>query len=107
MTTFEDREKGEEALYKHDQELEFKIRNRRNKLFGVWLAETHLGKSGEESFAYAKELVMQGFEKPGDEALFEKVKGDLAAAGGDVSDFLLQKHLAECQAIAKTQVMAE
>lgn len=107
MTTFEDREKGEEALYKHDKELEFKVRNRRNKLFGIWLAETHLGKGGEESFAYAKDVVMAAFENPGDEALFEKVKGDLSSAGVEVSDFLLEKHLHECQAIAKTQVMAE
>jgi hypothetical protein len=105
--TFKDREKGEEALYKHDQELEFKIRNRRNKLFGIWLAENHLGKSGEESMAYAKDVVMAAFENPGNEALLEKVKGDLAAAGVEVSDFLLEKHLNQCQATAKTQVMAE
>ena len=105
--TFKDREKTEEALYKHDQELEFKIRNRRNKLFAIWLAETHLGKTGEESFAYAKDVVMAAFETPGDAALLEKVKGDLASAGVEVSDFLLEKHLGECQAIAKTQVMAE
>ena len=107
MTTFDNREKGEEALYKHDQELSFKIRNRRNKLFGIWLAETHLGKSGEDAFAYAKGTVMAAFEHAGDEALLEKVKVDLAAAGVELSDFLLEKHLAECQAIAKTQVMAE
>ena len=105
--TFKDREKSEEALYKHDQELEFKIRNRRNKLFGLWLAETHLGKGGEESMAYAEDVVMAAFENPGDDALLEKVKGDLAAAGVEVSDFLLGKHLDQCQATAKTQVMAE
>ena len=107
MTTFDNREKGQEALYKHDQELGFKIRNRRNKLFGVWLADTHLGKSGEDSFAYAKEMVMAAFEHASDETLLEKVKADLAAAGVEVSDFLLEKHLEECQAIAKKQVMAE
>lgn len=105
--SFEDRQKGEEAKYKHDQELVFKVRNRRNKLFGVWLAETHLGKSGEDSFAYAKDVVMAAFERPGDTGVLDKAKEDLAAAGVEVSDFLLQKHLGECEVIAKQQVMAE
>ena len=40
MTMFKDRERGEETKYKHDLELGFKIRNRRNKLFGLWVAQT-------------------------------------------------------------------
>ena len=43
MTTFDDRERGEESKFKHDLELGFKIRNRRNKLFGLWIAQEHLG----------------------------------------------------------------
>ncbi|MEO1248775.1 MAG: ATPase inhibitor subunit zeta, partial [Pseudomonadota bacterium] len=39
MTTFEDREKGFEAKFKHDQELQFKVANRRNKLLGLWAAD--------------------------------------------------------------------
>ena len=39
MTTFDDRERGEETKFKHDLELGFKIRNRRNKLFGLWVAQ--------------------------------------------------------------------
>lgn len=105
--SFEDRQKGEEAKYKHDQELAFKVRNRRNKLFGVWLAETHLGKTGEDSFAYAKDVVMAAFERPGDSGVIDKAKEDLAAAGVEVSDHLLEKHLGECEVIAKQQVMAE
>ncbi len=105
--SFEDRQKGEEAKYKHDQELAFKVRNRRNKLFGVWLAETHLGKTGEDAFAYAKDIVMAAFERPGDGGVIDKAKEDLAQAGVEVSDHLLEKHLGECQAIAKQQVMAE
>ena len=39
MTTFDEREKGFEAKYKHDQELQFKVEVRRNKLLGLWVAE--------------------------------------------------------------------
>ena len=36
MSTFDDREKGFEAKYKHDQETTFKVQARRNKLLGLW-----------------------------------------------------------------------
>ena len=36
---FDEREKGYEAKFKLDEELNFKIRARRNKLLGYWLAE--------------------------------------------------------------------
>ena len=39
MTTFDEREKGFEAKYKRDQELQFKVTARRNKLLGLWIAE--------------------------------------------------------------------
>ena len=35
----EDRRSSHEAKFKLDQEMEFKVRNRRNKLLGLWLAE--------------------------------------------------------------------
>ena len=67
MTMFKDRERGEETKYKHDLELGFKIRNRRNKLFGLWVAQEHLGLAGDAAAAYAKDVVMADFELPGDE----------------------------------------
>ena len=66
MTTFDERERGEETKFKHSLELDFKIRNRRNKLFGLWVAQTKLGLPGDEAAAYAKDVVMADFELPGD-----------------------------------------
>ena len=103
----DDRKKAEESKYKHDQEIAFKVRNRRNKLFGLWLAETHLGKTGEEAQAYAKDVVMSDFDRPGDDDVFDKVKEDLKAANVDLSDHLLEKHMAECEVEAKAQVMSD
>lgn len=103
----EDRGKSEEAKYKHDQEIGFKVRNRRNKLFGLWIAQTHLGKSGDEAENYAKDVVMADFERPGDDDVFEKVREDLNAASVEVSDHLLRKHMDECEAEARAQVTAE
>ena len=39
MTSFNEREKAFENKYKHDQELQFKVEARRNKLLGLWAAE--------------------------------------------------------------------
>ncbi len=107
MATFEEREREEEARFRHEQELAFKIRNRRNKLFGLWIAENHLGLSGEAALAYAKDVVMADFEGPGDDDMLDKVKQDLAAKGIALSDHLLRKHLAECEQQAREQVMKE
>ena len=103
----EDREKAEEARFKHDQELTFKVRNRRNKLFGLWVATTHLGMSGEAADAYAKDVVMADFERPGDEDVFDKVREDLGAANVEVSDHLLHKHMEECEVEARSQIVKE
>ena len=107
MTTFNERERGEETKYKHDLELGFKIRNRRNNLFGQWVAQTHLGLCGDEAASYAKDVVMADFELPGDDDMIGKVKADLAKAGKSVSDHQLDKHLQEFEAAARAQVMAE
>ena len=46
MALFDDRKKGQENKYAHDQEMRFKIAARRNKLLGLWLAEM-FGLTGE------------------------------------------------------------
>ncbi len=107
MTTFNEREREEEAKFRHQQELAFKIRNRRNKLFGLWIAEQHLGLKGEEALAYAKDVVLADFEGPGDDDMLQKVRRDLAQKGVELSDHLLRKHLAECEEQAREQVMKE
>ena len=106
MTAFEDREKQEEARYKHDQELMFKARNRGNKLFGLWIAEK-LGLSGADAENYAKDVVMADFEAPGDDDVFDKVKPDLAAKSITIDNDILTKHLLACRDEALKQIRAE
>ena len=107
MTTFDDRERGEETKFKHDLELGFKIRNRRNKLFGLWVAQTYLGLSGDEAVSYAKDVVMADFELPGDHDMIGKVQADLANAGKTATDHHLEKEIKALEAAARQQVMAE
>ncbi len=104
MTTFDKREKAFEDKYKHDQDLQFRVEVRRNKLLGLWAAEL-LGKDDAE--AYAKEVVSADFEEPGDADLVRKVLGDLQDAGVEMSEHQLRKQMEECLATAKEQVMTE
>jgi hypothetical protein len=62
MTSFKDRERGEEAKFAHDEELEFRIHARRNRLLGTWAAE-RMGLSSAETEAYAKSVVQADFEE--------------------------------------------
>ena len=106
MTTFDKREKAFEDKYKHDQDLQFRVEVRRNKLLGLWAAEM-LDKTGVDAEAYAKEVVAADFEEPGDADLVRKVLGDLEAYGVDMSEPRLRKKMGEVIEIAKQQVMNE
>ncbi|MBV9152304.1 MAG: DUF1476 domain-containing protein, partial [Alphaproteobacteria bacterium] len=74
MTTFDEREKDFEARYKHDQELQFKVKARRNKLLGLWAAG-RMGLSGGAADTYAREVVEAEFSG-GDKHVVEKVCAD-------------------------------
>ena len=106
MTTFDDREKAFEAKYEHDQELKFKVTARRNKLLGLWAAGL-LGKSGADAEAYAKEVVLADFEKPGDSDVMHKLMTDLAAAGKPMEEHTIRKQSERLADDAKKQIMSE
>jgi hypothetical protein len=106
MSTFDEREKGFEQKYKHDQEVQFKVNARRNKLLGLWAAE-QMGITGAAAEAYAKEVVQADFEKPGDSDVIAKVLKDLTAKGKATSEGQLRKQLDLLLAIAKEQIMKQ
>ncbi len=106
MTTFKKREKAFEDKYKHDQELQFKVEVRRNKLLGLWVAEM-LGLSGADAQAYAKEVISADFEEPGDADLIRKIQGDTQPKNIDLSEHRLRKKMDELVAVAKDQIMSE
>ena len=106
MTTFSDREKAFEDKYKHDQDLQFKVEVRRNKLLGLWVAEM-LGLAGADAEAYAKEVVSADFEEPGDADVVRKIQGDVQPKNLDLSEHRLRKKMDELTAVAKEQIMSE
>ncbi len=106
MSMFDDREKGYEAKYKHDQEALFKITARRNKLLGLWVA-SQLGKTGADADAYAKEVVASDFEKAGDDDVIVKVLKDLEAKGINYDMDAIRKKLLAFGNEARAQIEAD
>jgi hypothetical protein len=106
MTTFDDRQKGFEEKFAHDNDLQFRVINRRNKLLGLWAAE-QLGKRGADADAYAKEVVLADFEAPGDDDIIQKVAKDFAGAGVAVTDRQIKKQMEHLQLAAKDMIMKE
>ena len=104
MTQFDDRENGFEKKFQMDQELQFKVNSRKNRLLGMWAAG-QLGKTGGEAEAYAKDVVLADFDKPGDDDVIAKVAKDLAAKGLDAA--MVRKQANICLEEAKKQLMAE
>ena len=106
MSNFDNRKKGFEGKFAHDQELQFKASARRNKLLGLWAAGL-MGKSEEEADAYAKEVIKADFEEAGDDDVFRKVRADFDAAGVDQSDHQLRRQMDDLLAEAVTQLENE
>ena len=90
MTDFNDRERAFESKFARDEEMQFKITARRNRLVGMWAAEK-MGLSDVEAEAYAKDVVRADFEEAGDEDVVRKLLGDLTTAGCDVDEATIRQ----------------
>ncbi|MEZ5742380.1 MAG: DUF1476 domain-containing protein [Sphingomonadaceae bacterium] len=106
MTMFNDREKGEEQKFARDEEMQFRIAARRNRLLGEWAAGL-MGLTEAEAEAYAKAVVQADFEEAGDEDVIRKLLGDLTSAGIETSDADVRAALEEKAVEARRQLMGE
>ena len=100
MSTFNEREKGFEAKYQHDQEAQFKIRAIRNKLIGEWAAS--LIKPENEEI-YVKEVRISDLEKPGDDDIIDKLLGDFESKNLGIERQEIIKKIEECGRLAVEQ----
>lgn len=103
MSEFEDRERGQEKKFQHDQEMEFRAQARRAKLTGLWAAGL-MGMTGEPADAYAKSVILADLEEAGIEDLFRKIKGDLTAKNVAPSDHLIRVKMDELLEVARKQI---
>jgi hypothetical protein len=106
MTTFDDRERGFEAKFAHDQELEFKISARRNRLLGLW-AGGLMGLGQKNLEDYARAVVRSELEQPGDDDVLRKLFEDLKGSGVSVTEGEVRLKMAELMAKAREQLRVE
>jgi hypothetical protein len=104
MTTFDDRERAFETKYARDQDMQFRIVARRNRLLGQWAANL-MGLSQAEADAYASDVIRADFEEAGDEDVIRKVLGDLTSAGIDCDEGRIREALAHKTVEARRQLM--
>ncbi len=76
MSSFDEREKGFEKKFAHDEELQFKISARKNKYLGEWASKI-LGHKDEKEKEYIQSIIKADFAEVGDEDVFRKLKKDL------------------------------
>jgi len=105
MNKFDEREKSFEKKFAKDEELQFKIKSRRNKYLADWVSEK-LGKEEKEkqnylqeiikAYMYGKSDIVYGKSRvrptreeqnnAGDESVFKKAKKDLENSGMTIDD---------------------
>ncbi|MBA33748.1 MAG: hypothetical protein CMI84_02735 [Candidatus Pelagibacter sp.] len=76
MNSFEDRKKGFEKKFVHDEEKEFKISAKKNKFLGQWAAKI-MNMSEDQEKEYIQSVIKADFAEVGDEDVFRKLKEDL------------------------------
>jgi hypothetical protein len=106
MASFEDREKGFERKFAHDEELKFKATARRNRLLGLWAAG-QMGLSGDDAQNYAREVIKADLEEPGEEDVFRKIRRDFDAKGVSQSDHQIRRQMTDLMAEAVSQIETE
>jgi hypothetical protein len=104
MKSFTEREKGFEAEFKRNQELQFRVTARRNRLFGLWAASRLGMPAGEAAEAYARTVVVADLEAPGDADVIEKVRTDLGEKGIAATEAELRAELERAGIEARRQI---
>lgn len=79
MSMFEERQKGMEQKLRMEEELAFRLKARRNRLFGRWAADA-LGLTGTAAEEYATAVIYADLQAPGDDDILAKVDQDFRAA---------------------------
>jgi hypothetical protein len=107
MSSFEERERAEEARFAHDATLRFKAEARRNKHLAHW-ASAQMGVSNADEIAnYVAEIIAADMTEAGPADVVRKVKADFDAKGVAIDEVGIEAKIAEFDAQAKAEVLAE
>jgi hypothetical protein len=101
MTNFDDREKGFERKFTNDQEVEFKVSSKRNKLLANWASKI-LGFNEQQQKNYINEVIKADFQEAGDDDVFRKIKKDLEKK--NIQDKEIRQKMSEFLDIARKEI---
>ncbi len=104
--SFKDRAKSQEAKFKLDDELRFKVDARRNKMLGQW-ASDKLGLISTEAETFVKQVVLSDLEEKGYEDVVRKVSQAFRDGGVDMSDDQIRTELLRLQQVAQNEVLGD
>ena len=101
MSSFDERKKGFEKKFVHDEEKQFKINAKKNKYLGEWVSQI-LGYNEENQKQYIQDVIKADFAEAGDEDVFRKLNADLKDR--NISEEDIRKKMQECNEKATTEV---
>ncbi len=103
MTTFDDREHAFEAHFAFEQELDFRVHAKRDRMVGLW-AGGLMGLKDVELENYVLSLVRADLREGGDHEVYEKVLSDLADKGVDIMPQAVREQMDQFLAKARDEV---
>jgi hypothetical protein len=103
---FRTRERGFEAQFAHEQEMAFRMQARRDKLFGLWVAE-RLGRRGAAAETYAASFITLSARQDRDQAVLATAIAELGAASAPIDEPAIRAAFAQCMLRARAEVTQE
>lgn len=107
MSSFEERERGEEAKFAHDANLRFKAEARRNKHLAYWACSQMGIEDADKRANYVAEVIAADMTEAGPDDVVRKIIADFSEKGIEVSDHEIRAKVAEFDLQAKKEVLAE
>lgn len=107
MSSFDERQKGEEAKFAHDASLRFRAEARRNKHLAHW-ACAELGIEDDDGIAnYLAEVIAIDMAKAGHADVVDKLRGDFEEKGVDIGTHAIEAKVAEFDMRARQEILSE
>ena len=91
-SSFAEREEAIEKKFQHDNEKEFKIKARRNRLFGYW-AGSEIGLTGADLESYCDKIVNYMIKAPKDSVLIKQILDDFNKHNVNFTGYQVEKKL--------------
>lgn len=105
-TPFEERERGYEAKWAHDEEIVFEILAKRNTWLGQWAAET-MQLPPSEAIHYVQAVIDAGLAGKGKDPVFEKIRDDFSAKMLGCPDSVIRRKMKDLFDQAKETVLTK